>query len=232
MKRAAGRTGALQPLPPFTGPGLPEGVGALGLDPARDGLVRCPPDVGALVPLFVLLHGAGGTAEQGLALGARRPEAAGAVLLAPQSRAATWDMMAGGWGPDVRFLDRAMGHVAARVRIDPSHIILGGFSDGASYALSLGLANGGLFGAILAFSPGFVAPPNVEGRPRVYVSHGTQDQVLPIGRCSRRLVPQLQGAGYDVRYHEFPGGHVVPGEIAGEAFAWALPGGGITGMEG
>ena len=60
-----------------------------------------------------------------------------------------------------------------------------GFSDGASYALSIGLANGDLFGHVLAWSPGFVAPPEFVGRPRVFVSHGTDDRVLPIDRCSR-----------------------------------------------
>ena len=34
-----------------------------------------------------------------------------------------------------------------------------GFSDGASYALSLGAANGDLFTHIAAFSPGFMRPP-------------------------------------------------------------------------
>lgn len=215
-------TGALPALPPFTGPALPEGVSALGLEPGRDGLVRCPPGGGIPVPLILLLHGAGGTAEQGLALAVRRPEAAGAVLLAPRPRAATWDVIAGGWAPDVQFIGRAMAHVAARVRIDPARIVVGGFSDGASYALSLGLANGRLLHAILAFSPGYAAPPRIKGRPEIYVSHGTDDRVLPIGRCSRRLVPLLRAAGYDVRYREFPGGHVVPPENASEALTWAL----------
>jgi phospholipase/carboxylesterase len=37
--------------------------------------------------------------------------------------------------------------------------------------------------------------------------------VLPIDRCSRRLVPELQRAGYDVTYEEFDGGHVVPPSV-------------------
>lgn len=144
------------------------------------------------------------------------------MLLAPQSQAVTWDMIAGGWGPDMQFIGRAMAHVAAHIRIDPARVVVGGFSDGASYALSLGLANGSLFRAILAFSPGFVAPPRTEGRPGIYVSHGTEDRVLPIERCSRHLVPWLRAAGYDVRYREFTGGHIVPPGKASEALAWAL----------
>src|SRR3712207_8603556 len=39
------------------------------------------------------------------------------------------------------------------------------------------LANGDLFDTVLAFSPGFAAPPSRRGRPRVWVSHGTGDRV-------------------------------------------------------
>lgn len=209
-------TGAL------SGPPLPEGLAALGLDRDRDALVRCPPDDGQAAPLMVLLHGAGGTAGQAMALAADRAEASGMVLLAPQSRKATWDVIAGGWGPDVRFIAQAMRTVAAGRRIDPARIAVSGFSDGASYALSLGLINGGLFRAVLAFSPGFMAPTRTEGRPRIFVSHGTDDRVLPISRCSRRLVPRLRAAGHDVRYREFDGGHVVPPALAGEALAWTF----------
>jgi predicted esterase len=84
--------------------------------------------------------------------------------------------------------------------IDPARVAIGGFSDGASYALSLGLTNGDLFSHVLAFSPGFMAPAGQEGSPRIFVSHGTRDAVLPIDRCSRRIVPTLRRAGYDVAY--------------------------------
>lgn len=39
-----------------------------------------------------------------------------------------------------------------------------GFSDGASYALSLGLPNGNLFSHIVAFSPGFMRAPTLVRR--------------------------------------------------------------------
>lgn len=216
-------SGVLRPIAGTpSGPPLPDGMAALGLDRDRDALVRCPPDDGMAAPLVVLLHGAGGTAGQAMALAADRAEASGMVLLAPQSRRATWDVIAGGWGPDVRFIGQAMQAVAAGRRIDPARVAVGGFSDGASYALSLGLINGGLFSAILAFSPGFAAPTRTEGRPRIFMSHGTDDRVLPISRCSRSLAPRLEAAGYDLRYREFDGGHVAPPALAGEALAWAF----------
>jgi phospholipase/carboxylesterase len=75
---------------------------------------------------------------------------------------------------------------------------------------------------VIAFSPGFMVVPEMHGSPSVFVSHGVGDSVLPIDRCSRRLVPRLQEAGLDVTYREFDGGHVVPPEIAAEAESWAL----------
>jgi poly(3-hydroxybutyrate) depolymerase len=47
--------------------------------------------------------------------------------------------------------------------VDPQRICVSGFSDGASYALSLGLANGDLFTHVAAFSPGFMRPPCTQG---------------------------------------------------------------------
>ena len=147
----------------------------------------------------------------------------GMIVLAPDSRDRTWDVIVGGdYGPDVGFIDRALATVMDRYAVDPGRIAIGGFSDGASYALSLGIMNGRLFSHILAFSPGFMAPLDQEGRPKIFVSHGTQDDVLPIGRCSRRLAPTLQQAGYDVRYLEFEGGHSMPMPIVRDAFSWFL----------
>ncbi len=206
-----------------TGPALPPGTSLLGLDARRDAVVRCPAATGLPTPLLVLLHGAGGTAQQAMDLVADRPGAAGLALLAPPSRARTWDLIAGnGRKPDVAFIGRALQAVFARWPVDPAGVAIAGFSDGASYALSLGLANGGLFGAILAFSPGFVAPGPTRGHPRILVSHGNRDEVLPIEPCSRRIVPALRQAGYDVSYREFDGGHTVPGSIADDALAWAF----------
>jgi predicted esterase len=99
-------------------------------------------------------------------------------------------------------------------------LAIGGFSDGASYALSVGITNGDLFTHVIALSPGFMAPARQQGKPRLFISHGTRDQVLPIDRCSRKLVPQLKRAGYDVLYREFDGSHTLPPEIARSSVTW------------
>jgi len=154
-----------------------------------------------------------------LELLARSAEARGMIVLAPESRGSTWDVIRGGYGPDVAFIDEALKRVFHMHSIDARRIAVSGFSDGASYALSIGVINGELFNHILAFSPGFLAPTQAEGTPKVFISHGVHDEVLPIGPCSRRIVPALEKAGYDVEYQEFDGGHLVPPEMADRAVA-------------
>ncbi len=81
-------------------------------------------------------------------------------------------------------------------------------------------ADGDLFPRVVAFSPGFVPAVSREGRPAVFVSHGDADEVLPVERTSRRIVPALRDEGYDVTYREFAGGHAVPHEVAVAAVDW------------
>lgn len=230
--RAARGRLAARPHPPTAAvtPGLhalalgAEARGA-GRAPARDALLYVPAGYQAdrPAPLAVMLHGAGGTAAQGMSLLADLADAAGLMLLAPSSRAQTWDVIAGGFGPDVARLDAALTDVFGRCAVDPRRVAIGGFSDGASYALSLGLTNGDLFTHVIAFAPGFMAPGARVGTPRCYLAHGTRDAVLPIDRCSRRLVPALERAGYVVDYEEFDGPHTVPPEIARAAVRWFTP---------
>ena len=52
--------------------------------------------------------------------------------------------------------------------------------------------------------------------------------MLPIGPCSRHIVPTLRQTGYDVNYREFDGGHTVPRSIADDALAWAFGNGPLS----
>ena len=198
------------------------GLRPLGLGAERDGLLYVPPSYEASrpAPFALMLHGAGGDARGGVSPFLDLADGAGLVLLAPESRGRTWDVLLGGYGPDVEFIDRALEQTLGRLAVDPERLAVGGFSDGASYALSLGIDNGDLFSHVLAFSPGFMAPAERRGRPPVFVSHGTADQVLPIDRTSRRIVPQLERQGYQVTYREFDGPHTVPKPVAREALEW------------
>jgi phospholipase/carboxylesterase len=201
----------------------PVGLRTLGLAASRDGYLYVPATYQPKrpAPLALLLHGAGEDARDGLALLRAQADASGLILLALASREYTWDLLVGRrYGPDVAGIDRALEHVFSGYAVDPERVAVGGYSDGASYALALGIANGDLFTHVLAFSPGFATPPYQEVTPRIFISHGTRDRWLPIDRCSRRIVPQLEHAGYEVSYREFEGGHVVPPGIACEAASW------------
>lgn len=211
-----------RPGVPTTTPEL--GSTQLGLGSLRDGFLYVPttysPDTP--MPLMVALHGYGGGGHQWASYNGRA-EARGMIILAPDSRAATWDVALGGFGADVEFLDEALQYTFDRCRIDPSRVALGGFSDGASYALSLGVSNGDLFSHLVAYSPGFFLPAEpIVGRPSVFVSHGTLDTVLPVTTSRDIIVPELRGAGYDVVYEEFIGAHEVPPSITEAALDWFL----------
>jgi predicted esterase len=172
-------------------------------------------------PLAVMLHGAGGTAGHGLDIIRSRADEYGIIILAPASADYSWDIIAGeNFGPDVVLIDAALDHVFTRYHIDPQRIAVGGFSDGASYALCIGLTNADLFTHVLAFSPGFYYTLEEHGAPGVFISHGTTDHVLPIGPCSRRIVPKLTSRGLHPVYREFDGEHILPPNVAGEAVKW------------
>jgi phospholipase/carboxylesterase len=219
------------PIPGYARGPLPRARDAIGRteplglsDGPRDGALFVPSTVTEATPtaLVVMLHGAGSSAEQILPPIVGVAEREETLVLAPDSRGASWDVVTAGFGRDVAFLDRALTTVFARFTVDPARVAIAGFSDGASYALSLGLANGDLFPAVLAFSPGFAAPPVRVGRPRIYVSHGITDRVLPIARTSRILVPRLKREGYEVVYHELEGGHALDREDVRRAWRWFL----------
>ena len=196
--------------------------GPLGLGSGdRDGVIQMPATQrAAAAPLLLWLHGAGQSGAGSLCRIGPAADAAGVVVVAPDSRGTSWDAIRGDFGDDVAFLDRVLTLVFARVAVDPARLTIGGFSDGATYALSVGLANGDLFPRVISCSPGFIVQAPQQGRPLVFISHGRSDQVLPIDRCSRVIVPRLQSMRYDVTYREFDGVHELPPAVATEAMTW------------
>lgn len=199
------------------------GFAPLSIGRDRDGIMYVPRVAkDSQVALVVLLHGAGGSAQ-----GIRRrlfgnSDSLDFALLVPESRGPTWDAIRGVYGPDVAFLDSALRVVFGRVAVDPSRVIISGFSDGASYALGLGRLNGDLFTRVIAFSPGFIPPGGATGKPDIFMTHGNADPILPFEATSRNIVPVLTRAGYSVTLRRFAGGHTVPPELLKEALQWGL----------
>ena len=218
----AAAEGRLQARPAAPTVVIAPGEHRLGLTTTeRDATLYIPKNVASArsVPLLLMLHGAGSSARN-VRFVFPLAEELGIVVLAPDSRRSTWDGIGGLFGPDVAFIDAALRYTFQRVAVNTGRVAIGGFSDGASYALSLGLANGDLFPRVVACSPGFVMSAPPQGRPRLFVSHGTADQILPIDRCSRVIVPRLRTLKYDVTYREFEGRHEMPAEILAEALRW------------
>ncbi|HEY0936708.1 MAG TPA: hypothetical protein VGD91_23620, partial [Trebonia sp.] len=76
------------------------------------------------------------------------------ALLLPKSAGPTWDAIGGQAGADQRAISQLRSASADRTPVDPGRLSLAGFSDGASYALGLGISLGNQFREIIAFSPG------------------------------------------------------------------------------
>jgi phospholipase/carboxylesterase len=187
----------------------------------RDGTLYIPKSAALRpVPLLVLLHGGGGRANY-FRFTFPLAEELGVVILTLDARDNTWDGIDSPYGPDVVFLDDALRYTFARVAVDPRRIALGGVSDGGSFALSVGMANGDLFTHLVAVAPGFFAPPSPPvGRPLIFVAHGTRDNIYSVEGTRNHLVPRLQDAGYEVTYREFDGPHSVLPPTARDVMEW------------
>ncbi len=203
---------------------LEPGEHPIGVGRGRDGLVYVPDTATAPAPLMVFLHGAGGTGRREMRAWLAAADRYGAVVIAPDSRGPSWDIIHGDFGPDIRFIDAALAAVVPRFWVNVTNIALAGVSDGASYALSVGMGNGDVFPSIIAYSPGFIVALSPVGTPRVFISHGTSDPILPFEVCGKPIAAGLASAGYDVTFREFDGGHTVPPPIADAGFAWWLGG--------
>lgn len=145
----------------------------------------------------------------------------GILILAPEATGRTWDLVLGGFGPDVEFINYALQAVYREAHVDPTRICTSGFSDGASYSLSLGLTNGDLFTKIAAYSPGFIQVAAQRGHPSFFITHGTMDPVLPV-ESSRYIAEQLEAADYEVDYREFDGSHAVSLSLTKASFEWMV----------
>jgi poly(3-hydroxybutyrate) depolymerase len=198
------------------------GESRLGIsDTDRDGTLYVPRSYkpGTPMPVMMMLHGFMGSGD-GIRGMFPLAEEFGVIMIAPESRGMTWGRSIPGFDADVRYLGPAYRRVANLVDLDIDHVALGGVSDGAGYALSMGLAYGDAFNHVIVLAGGQMVPFRRQGKPRLFVAHGTEDVQMPIDQTARKYVPQLKTEGYDVTYREYPGGHRVPPTEIREAFKW------------
>ncbi|MYM23149.1 thioesterase [Duganella sp. FT135W] len=214
--RLHARPEVLRQLAHHRQPPLAAGTHQLAFADGHKAVLHVPANAGTdqrLLHLLLWLHGAGGQHGGGDHIALAHAIRHGVLLLIPDAHGSSWDFLHGGFGTDLAFIDRLMLWTMQRYEIDEQQMAIAGFSDGASYALSVGLMNGHLFRDILAFSPGFMAPLRREGQPRVFVSHGKEDRVLAVARGAA-IAQRLAQEGYDARYEEFDGAHIVSPPIA------------------
>ena len=215
----------LKARPSATGPALAAGETAL----VNGAIAYRPPSAAGPLPLLVLLHGAGGYPPGFLQKMEPVADRLGIILVAPHSSDRTWDLIENmqvgdsPWhGPDARRLDQVLADLFGRAAVDPSHVVLLGFSDGASYALSLGLSNPRLFTSVIALSPGMMAPQwRVDRRQRIFIAHGRSDTVLPFAG-TKDIADGLVRAGDNVRFRSFDGGHQIDPSSLTEALEWVF----------
>ena len=116
------------------------------------------------------------------------------------------------------FLDDAL----AGYPVDPSRLLLFGFSMGAVMSLAIGLSRPGLARGVVAHS-GYV-PEDTDLRLRpgepgtaFFIAHGTDDPVIDVG-FARRAREYFAGTGAVVR--EYPIGHTISEESLADCVAW------------
>jgi predicted esterase len=131
-------------------------------------------------PLVIVLHGAGRQDELLVKATSDEANRRQALFLVPRSLEPTWDLIAGGGRPDLDFLEYALDLIYRRYSVDAFRQALLGYSDGASYALSVGLSNPEMFSAVIGWAAGFVHVnleelPEDAPKPRIYLEYGTHD---------------------------------------------------------
>ncbi|HJQ85720.1 MAG TPA: hypothetical protein VKA21_16655 [Candidatus Binatia bacterium] len=193
-----------------------------------------PLDPQRAYPLLTVFHGAGRQDE--LLVRAYRGEAThrDALFFIPRSTYPTWDLLVGQERHDLDFLEQAYGEIYRRVRVDHHRQALIGYSDGASYALAVGLSNPRLFSAVMGWAAGFVvfdrsAIRPTDPRPRIFLEHGTHDTLFPFEEIAVRNCDLLRSLGYDVELRVDEGGiHWPSREFQPAALDWFFTGPGHT----
>jgi phospholipase/carboxylesterase len=109
--------------------------------------------------------------------------------------------------------------------IPPEKTVLGGFSQGAVMTYALGLGAGRPRPAALIALSGFI--PTVPGFeldltptfPPIAIGHGTYDPVIGV-EWGRRAKAQLEGAGAEPIYREYPLPHAIDPRFVAELREW------------
>lgn len=195
---------------------------------ASRAVLLTPPEIdpSRLYPLVTVLHGAGRQDELLVRACREEPAKRDALFLVPRSLHPTWDLLACDERPDLDFLEWSYDLIYRRYPVDPARQALLGYSDGASYALSVGLSNPHVFRAVMAWAAGFVALDDrqlgpADRKPEVLLEYGTHDELFPFERVALPMRANLEQLGYRVEFRVDEGGrHWPSGSFQSEALDW------------
>ncbi|MFC0676620.1 alpha/beta hydrolase [Lysobacter korlensis] len=109
--------------------------------------------------------------------------------------------------------------------IDPSRIVLAGFSQGGAVTLAVGLQRTQPLAGLVVLSAYLTAVPNADDVPEAarrqpaFIAHGSHDPVVPFiaGQQSTGVLREL---GFDVEWHAYPMAHQVSAEQIADLRAW------------
>lgn len=198
--------------------------------PHRHRLPNPPPTTP--LPLLVLIHGWLGNENVMWVFEKTFPP--NVVIVAPRAPLAA----EGGYG---WFLDRTreaedlqvgvdalhafIQALPAQYPVDLEHLYLMGFSQGAALAYAYTLqhpqpvrALAALAGYLPVPARAWATPGRLVGKP-VFITHGTQDEVLPV-EAAQKAREAMVGAGATVEYHEHPTGHKLNAQGMRDLTRW------------
>ncbi|HEU4995686.1 MAG TPA: hypothetical protein VFT29_12750 [Gemmatimonadaceae bacterium] len=166
-------------------------------------------------PVVLTLHGAGGNAQDPINVFKDLADQTGLILVSCKSLQPTWGGIFGDYSDDIPLFDQVMKMAFDMCNIDPARVGIEGFSDGASYALQVGRANGDLFHKVVSFSAGLLLFTTGIQKPKFFIAHGVADAIINVN-VGRSIANQLASV-YEVTYHEHQGGHEIPQAVAQDA---------------
>jgi phospholipase/carboxylesterase len=180
----------------------------------------------ASMPLVVALHGGSGHGRDFLWSWLREARGRGVLVLSPTAQGRTWSIMGGG-DIDAESLKQAIESIAARYPVDRTRVLLTGMSDGATYALLLGLRDAPPF-THLAPACGVLHPmlfaeglAQAQGRP-IYLIHGALDWMFPV-QMARMGRDALLAAGVRLVYREIEDlSHTYPRDENPRILEWLM----------
>ncbi len=203
-----------------------------------------PPGVQDGAPLVVLLHGRGADRFDLLSLAPHL--APGAVVVTPEAPHSgtqwgygpgwAWYRFMGGTVPEPQSFEASqqalaefLGEIPARLPVRTGPLVLGGFSQGGTMSLAYALRNPGAvpmamnLSGFLAQHPTVAATPHTVRGTRFFWGHGTMDEAIPFAMAIEGRAA-LRAAEADLEARDYPMGHGISPDEAGDVKAWIQQG--------